>query len=334
MRILLLAIFVAACASAHPTQGAADRYYAITDVNAAGEECDAAAPRVDLAALIHDPRLFIGRCVSVSGIVDGWLVYESEDAFYRGADWNAGEGARYNHIGTYPQEATGVLHERVVHADVVGLVSTCEQFDADPNVIMVLGYCHHFVGPFLRVASIHQRSSPLPRLTGDVERVRIGDLGFAPSTWPDRATVERLASEWLHAIETRDLGAYARLAGRDALDLAQSWSEDAYVFADRNSPFLQFRRVNAPPQLAIFTRKSAGEPAATLVRAVEDSEGFACFCRLSDCTDRWPIFIRDASNEKDRPYVCADIYNGGEPGGAPEWVVRVSRSSQILTEPR
>lgn len=134
-----------------------DEPYIVTDVYAPGDECRQNVRTVALSELIGAPAQFVGKCVRTTGVVAGWLIYVDTDAYHRGADWNHESGAPYRHIGTYPQVATAELGDEVVSADVIGIVDTCERLYGDSNVIMVLGYCHHFSGPFLRVARIERR---------------------------------------------------------------------------------------------------------------------------------------------------------------------------------
>lgn len=134
--------------------------YTITDVKSARDECGDDAPQTELQDIIREPDRFAGQCVRVSGVVDGWLIYVNRAAYRRRANWNHQSNSPYRHIGTYPQEATEAVSGRGVQIDAIGKVDTCERLDSDPHVFMVLGYCHHFSGPFLRVARIQRASNP------------------------------------------------------------------------------------------------------------------------------------------------------------------------------
>ena len=269
------------------------------------------------------------------GIVAGWLVYADVDALYLAAQrtWDQVEPIPYRHVGTYPQTATSVLHNRVVRAEVTGVVRTCAELHG-PNVMMVLGYCHHYSGPFLQVARIAQRSGLITRRAGEAERVRIGTLGFAPAEWADYAAAEAVAREWLRSIQVRDLEAYARLVDHD-LDLSDIDSVEHYVFEARRSPFREFRGSRGAPQFAMFVYKPPGAATATLEEATTYREVEACFCRRPNCDDRWPISLLDAGNQDRRPYICANIFDAAdEEDSTRRWIVRVELDWDVMREPR
>lgn len=321
------------CAAA--AQERESRSYVVTDVPSAHDQCDRSAPRIDLASLIVDPTPYLGRCIRAEGIVSGGLLFTDVDALYLAAQrtWDLDDPPAYRHVGTYPQTATSVLGGRIARTEVIAIVRTCSELGG-PDVMMVLGYCHHYSGPFLQVARIARRSGAITRRVGEAERVRIGTLGFAPPDWEDRAAVEAVAMQWLRSIQAGDLATFARLAGHDELDVTDRDSYEHYVFEARHSAFAQFRGSNVTPQFAMFIYKPPGALAATMEEATTYREAEACFCRIQDCTGRWPISSGDSGNHERRPYICTNIFDAsGDDDSERLWVLRTGIDNELMREP-
>ena len=160
------------------------------------------------------------------------------------------------------------------------------------------------------------------RLTGEVDRARVGSLVAAPADWRHLAFVEERARLWISALQAGDRAGFVRLhvAGEPEAE------EAADLAFGRHRGFADIRR-GRTPQRAIFVSRSAGD-------GDEDYSTTICFCRLDDCADRWPISAFDADNREDRPYVCTRLvpFTVFRRGEVPAFITR--RSPHGLPEPR
>lgn len=330
--VLCGAIIAACLTPLASAQQSSDEGEIITDVSPSDSACTMeTAHRISLQNLARYPQRYVGQCVRTSGVIDGWSIFASVEALYSATDQDA-HSDRPSRIGSYPQAAFESLAGNVVFGDVAGVAENCDTFA--PSAMMFLGYCHHYGGAFLIISAL-EPGSPVVRRVGPTERRQIGTLGFAPANWEDRNTIERMASDWIASIENHDLAALARLSGRDLneANLADENSDEHFMIAAVDSPFVEFRAPREHHQLALFVTKAPGEGRATLTRARRDREAYACICRIDDCTGVWPISVGDAWNEASHPYVCADIYNGSGDGEAAHWYVQSHRSWRTMREP-
>ena len=291
------------------------------------------ARAVDMHDVARHPERYSGTCVVANGVVSGWFLFDSVDSLYRRTDDDGQNRAPSGRLGLYPQAASDDL-PGVVQGDVVGVVGTCNALEG-PNVIMVLGYCHHYGGAILIVSKITPTSAVMTRRTSERDRQRIGDLAFAPVAWRDLPAITSRAWQWLRAIENGDIAEFARLAHEqpENMRVDDANSEAHAVFSAEDSPFAYLRGSHTTPQLAVFVEKRPGDLVASMAHVTFAREAHACFCRESDCRGRWPISESDAANASQHPYVCADIYHAASPD-SPLWVVSTRVWSNGLGEPR
>jgi hypothetical protein len=303
-RVWILAALFAACTVAQTAPGLAgdDRAYVVYGPIVPPKNCSARlAHPVRLESLASNPTRYLGRCLRISGLLIGRTLFTDVDGYYlRGAyesdSFHSGED-RF-HIGLYMDDplAEKIQTAQAFQTTVIGVAGSCEQLWG-PNVMMLIGTCHYAGGAILAAASL--TPVPLLRLTGESARIRVGNMHVAPADWPERATVTAFANRWLHDIESGDAADYGIVNGSDQYpDTAD------LVFHDIPSPFETFRGTSIQPQLEIFlTHDQPPHHPDELHRVT-----ISCFCRIADCTGRWPISTMDAANAPQRPYVCMTLY--------------------------
>lgn len=315
---LAFAVFLSAPALA---QSAADGQF-VSDIHA--KPC--VGRPVQLRDIAHNPSTFEGQCVRTRGIVHGWGLFTNVAAIYDRSERDSAE-----RVGLYPQGVAEDLNG-AVEADVTGVVGDCGAFRS-PDILMVLGYCHHFGGAYLAVTNISPRGGQIARLVGEHNRVRYGDLAFAPPRWSQLPVVRDLAERWRLSVFHHDLAAYARLSGREetSLDPSDRASGEYLLFTATDSPFAFLRGRVSPPETAIFVPKEPGHARADPRRTKEDREALVCFCRTDDCRSLWPISESDARDDPVRPFACIEVYAAfGHPDA---WIVRLHTGGNGLAEP-
>lgn len=107
-----------------------------------------------------------------------------------------------------------------------------------------------------------------------------------------------LANRWLADIETGNIADFRTISGRPPSDDMVS-----LAFTATPSPFERFRGNRVQPQAALFVPRDPERAG----NAQYGTVGVSCFCRIDDCTGRWPISTLDTDNTVQRPYVCTTI---------------------------
>lgn|GEM_PF-2459855 len=250
-----------------------------------------------------------GRCVSVTGLSDGFHLYADVESYYRAARAGidpADPNAR-GQVGLNNRRLIRRLRrDRFSEITAIGRVQDCDEMRAIANASLgadeigwVSGYCHTAVGPVIWLTGLRRVRPVVPlRHVGEEARAQYGDLLFAPATWPHRAYVVSRAEAFLRALKSGDRGAFAELHGGS---LNPRGSEAAARLAvDPSSPFADIARGSGSPQTAILLARDDLERE----RQQNQVSATICYCRSGDCTGRWPIASSDADNRPERPYVC------------------------------
>lgn len=300
---------------------------------AATPACTAdAAIRTSVAAIARRPDRFVGRCVTVSGPAAAATIYTHAEGTYlahRGRGGHAsGPPASLHRVGLY--SPNGALRERdarspVVHLTVTGTVDTCARMQqraeaggsGEMRVFTLGGYCHWQDGPVIQAATWREHPARhYFRLMGERARARLGSLAEIPEDWPRRPDLEAFAHGFLRALRAGDRAALAELH-----DIAPRGRESSATLRalldDPASVWAEIRR-GPDSEIALFVR-AIGQ-SATLGAASALPEGLACFCRVRNCAQLWPIAWADADNAPQRPYACTFI----EPA---EWLPRRAQLS-------
>ena len=254
--------------------------------------------------IMENPAGYSGRCVAVTALTHGFLLFSSVEGYYRAGPLMGGDPAR----DPADRERLGLDNDRIMrrlpqgglhHVTAIGRVQICEQVrdmvsarEAPGTVSWVTGFCHVANGPYLWLHGLRSRGrSGAVRLAGEANRGRIGDLVPAPGSWPHRRFVEVQAGRWLRALQGGDRREFGRIhleaeiGGRRATRLAFG----------RHRGFADIRR--GRPQSIILVRREPPD-------REDDYSSTICFCRTGDCSHLWPIAEIDADNAETRPYVC------------------------------
>lgn len=266
------------------------------------------AEKATLAAIAGDPAAWMGRCVTVKGIYSNERVYADIDAVY---------GVSQASVGGYVDAGESAFG--FWRGEFTGRVSDCAKAAADiesgllrsPGILIDNSRqagCLAPRGPFLLFMS-QGDLSPVKLVRrkpgGSTPGRRGGDLTPAPADWPHLAAVEKLAGEFLAALQAKDAKALGALMR--PYDADQLLKGEATAISDLAKP--------AERQRAIFTYTLPGaDPAKTFASEV-------CYCRTKDCATSWPIARRDADNQLSRPYACVRIDGAVRLDGSWRYVV-------------
>ena len=254
------------------------------------------------------PARYLDRCVTVTGAFAGIRMYSGREGLYLafrfGSDRNDTRANWAHLIGIDNQEMRNQRLRYPQRTTVTGRVDSCERryarIEAAGGIPFLAGYCHYDGGPTIVVATYDISDTRYERMIGEEARRRYGNLVVMPANWLGRAQIEALAAEFLQALRTGD---------RPKLDLLHEIHDESNehdrallseLLENPESVFAQLRR--APPtQTAFFALAAAdGSP-----RGQDDGPAATiCFCRIGDCSGRWPISYNDANNDPERPYVC------------------------------
>ena len=292
---------------------------------AATQPAPAAAPctaetahRTTVQKIGEHRERWTGRCVTVAGVMTSVAMYDSVEGLYEAhrlrQDGNQDPAALRRHrIGLY--SPNNEIRGFRANADglptirVTGTVDTCEQMAAaaraaSPNaIVMMSGYCHYYGGAVVRAAVFDiDASRPHLRLIGEAARRRVGNLVFAPVSWPQLAELRNIGERFRAAIPAGDRAGLMQL---HAFGDASNEHEQRLLGAmldDPASVFAQLRTDRDRPMAIFVDRHEAERLRAGILP--EQPFGTICFCRTSDCTGRWPISSSDADNAPRRPYAC------------------------------
>lgn len=240
--------------------------------------------KATVAEVAADPKAWLGKCITVQGIYSAERVYADADAIY---------GVNSNSIGGYV-DGRGSM-DGFWKGEFAGRVTDCAAAQADldtgllrsPGISLddrVLG-CRKPEGPFLVFMSPRglEPADVLRRLPG----AKGGDLVPAPKDWSETAVLEERADKLLAAFKARDRALLATM-----LPGAYAVGE---LLASTDTPLLSIAP-GAQRQVFVVGRvPGAGDQRFAAV---------TCYCRTKDCSKTWPIALRDADNQPDRPYAC------------------------------
>lgn len=315
----------------------------------AATNCTAAHARnISFQNLALHLNQYKGRCVRVTGVTDGRALFKDLDGLYvvddaitfRSGDYPEGRIGIYWPLEKNPPDLPkdgqmAPSHVKppagVVQIEIVGVPGLCDSLRG-LNVFMVTGYCHSNFGPYFAASRFIVRSAPLKRLTSQDDRWHVGSLAFAPDAWGDLLVVKDVAQQWLRAIQQSDIETYARITGFVGEPNPNNVGSFEYkIFKDPESSFAKFRGTTSIPQMAMFVKKRPGSASADPIQFDQDGV-FSCFCRVDDCSDRWPISTVDAANSPQRPYICT-VISRGDTGGSPRWTASTDFWANDLLEP-
>lgn len=309
-------------------------YEAAADPSAS--ECSPAnAERWDVNALAQDSPLLIGRCVTISGFALGWHVYASPEDMYRHdqaeADrilearqgWFIREGSPYQ-VGIERHELEAAeLGPWAYEVTVTGQVTDCDsrseagwrssfanEVSRSDNLTIVLvnpgGYCHYNSGAvILPIAIEYGDRRTFPRKMGTAARERFGSIRPIPDESSFAEELRTLGIAAHSAIRSGDREALAALSGEAESYWIEGFFEVERAYLDR------VHEQESAPQLALF---ELGLPQhfPDFASNNQRSEGYICYCKEADCSERWPISIKDTLVDSRRPYVC--LYRNGSVG--------------------
>ncbi|QIG80466.1 hypothetical protein [Stakelama tenebrarum] len=303
------------------------------------EPCtEARADRVTITRLAERLGDYEGRCVAITGIVAGSIVYADQEAIYTGmlprSEFGDANPRRVGLRPPYPRPGIDTPPEPGFRrATVTGRVHDCgldwgvEELEGGGMLIsMGSGYCHYNRGAVMGVTSVrYAERLILPRRIGPEAARRIGNIVPAPDDWQYRAIFEPVAAEYRAVLESGDVDRFAEMHGLEGAD-PKDWSRnDDYadliwmlsaVFADSGG-------------LADLRRGRLGEPVFFLERDGEGAEEppsmvIACFFPPDFENDKWPISTADIGSLSWRPYACIVIdyfVRAGDRDAAPSWSI-------------
>lgn len=326
MSAALLASLLLAQAAPAPPQDAPVEEYVVTDTWS-DESC---TPETAVSWRFEAP----GRatnCVTIEGLWVDNRLFVGLDAYYRSSSLYA--GPRTDRLGVYGWRDRLEPPTGPTPARLTGRLGDCEDLTSRPGVVMVFGYCHYTTGPYVALGQA-ETTGPVPeRLTGEMDRTRLGHLTDLPLDSTQGAYAEAQARRWLELVKSGDPAAYAtalELTQPDR-DLEYPESEVHAVFRETGSVFERLR-AERDPALKIWTipppPPEPDEPAAD----PSDIAALACF-RLGAWTeDRWPVSSIDADNHPSRPYACVEIDRWTQDGRSITYH-HVAVREEGLTEP-
>lgn len=272
-----------------------------------------------VAQIGRDPGRFVERCVRISGLLYQGILHDNRDSLYL-ARLNSVDGAGLrsspvHHLWIAGSRRQGLRNEMPVPATVIGRIDTCAQrarrhvvqMLAEPGAIVVASsHCYAAHGQMILASDINLGRTGSERMTGEASRARFGNLSPMPALWPMRARMEAVVQRLLAALRSGDRREAGLIHGigpasRDAAGAADR-TLSAYLFDDPASPWAPFRSA-APSQIAYFVPRLDDSRAAP-----EDVAAVACFCRVGDCSDRWPISSLDVRHQPGRPYACTRLF--------------------------
>ena len=237
-----------------------------------------------LADIAADPKAWLGKCVTVQGVYSNERVYGDLDAVY---------GLNAASIGGYVDNRGNMLG--FWRGEFTGRIADCEkaQSDIDSGLLKSPGIlidntrqagCVNAEGLFLQFMSQGEMKP-----AGFVRRLAPakGDLVLPQKEWDH---VDTLRVQGVRFITALRAGDRAGLKGAAVNDYAveQLLTADDTAFAD-------LRETTGDLPMHILQSTAVKEPAF---------EGQVCWCLKKSCEKLWPIDMRDADNQKGRPYAC------------------------------
>jgi hypothetical protein len=294
------------------------------------------AIQTDVRAISVHPEKWFGRCVSLQGYTSLYTFYDDVGGLYRRSANDEADRPNDGWLGLYVVPGGG-LRTDFHRASVFGIVDSCERIyeraeaALQPNeIIFLTGYCHYTSGLILQRAEvIYQGQARFMRQIGERKRASMGDLAPASATNPVPPAVRAKIEAWRIAFRAADeaklrsiVQPYDWTADRRP-DLAKRLGP---ALTGAAGPFKRLRDSELAP--AFFSERVDEEDLQDGVSA----DWFACFCKVSDCSGRWPIATFDATAQASRPYVCLRIYKAFDGSGVLE--IGLSSIGNGLIEPK
>ena len=283
----------------------------------------------------RDPERWLDRCIRLEGYVRWNRYYADVAGAYSAHATDAADRMNDGWLGLYlPGQLTADLRRGTVW----GVLQDCHRnyeraaAEAGPNtLVMMLGYCHYTSGLNLQRGGFRPSgAAAFERQTGAVARALFGDLIEATAEHGPPPEMVELADRFLDALRRGEEAALAELVGPWSEVLEDEASEDAFnafIRGEGPSPIADLRGTQQP-QRRYFREKTPSSDAEF---------GYAerwhvCFCRLGDCTGRWPISAWDSATLAHRPYVCLRGINEQSLEQAPNRLA-LDRADNGLLEP-
>jgi len=271
--------------------------------------------RATVSQIAANPDKYQGRCVAIKAVMQREFLFENVDGVYLQPRDTLNPASSGFRIGL--DNLSGHVSEFYRHVSILGRVQDCESVRngvhnsaAENEVVMVVGYCHYFNGPYVWVHDLRYRDgAPFERRMGSYDREDYGDLEPAPEDWQHRFKVEALSREFLQALRSKDRD---RLAGLHFRDVGLEWRQDEaelldFLLSSDTSPFSSIRSDRTTPQEIILVERSRLREASQSPAGIADYSAIVCFCREKSCSGRWPIATFDADNVPARPYACTEL---------------------------
>jgi hypothetical protein len=295
-----------------------------------------------------------GRCVVVRGIRMRERLYSSREATLDPRDIY-GESTPHSLV-VYP-DGRRRAEEPPRWIDITGRVGSCAWENAvvadmqarSPNeIIMVAGYCHTSLAPYVRPTTIADAGDgPIRRFTEAETPLDRRPLIELPGGMEAPQAHLLAARGLVTAIATRDEAEFLRLTQPDIRDdydklhgsRPPDWLRDriAEVRSKLNDPRIAARFGPLAPlagrEEKVFIERSE-LPSAGEVFSEKEARLVVCWCGSAHCAGRWPVTLDDADNDASRPYACVRT-NGYFIGLTQEWAVQATAETypRGLSEP-
>lgn len=291
------------------------------------------ATAVTFADIAARSGALIGKCVALSGLWGGRVLYNGMEGYYlAGPRLGSPALTPDRAIGVYARESlmAALGHEGPRYATIVGILGTCAALS--DGAIMVMGYCHYAWGPYIAASATELAPGRVTRQVSETARTRWGDLQVLPDSDPERAELESVAMHWLRALRSADVEDFARLQDIPMSEVDMSDENGVFyaAFVASDSSFAALRARKTTPPIILFRQKRE-QAADDDDASTAESHFVACVCAAKDCTGRWPIAGFDAANAPERPYVCTVVTHA--PGDAQPWAVETSVDWSRMPEP-
>jgi hypothetical protein len=265
-----------------------------------------------------------GRCVIVRGIRMRERLYSRREATL---DFIELYGRSTPHsLVIYPDGRPGT-EEAPRWVEITGRVGNCAWENEvvaamqakNPNeILMVAGYCHTSLAPYIRPSRIQASGSePIPRFTEADTPVALRLLVEVPDATAIPQNQIIAARSLVAAISRRDEAAFLRITepelrgDYDKLHGAKppDWLRDRIgevhaKFTDgRMTELFSALSPLAGREEKIFVER---DELASDTKSAPDklSRLVICWCRTAHCSGRWPVAPYDADNDVSRPYAC------------------------------
>lgn len=144
-----------------------------------------------VAEIAANPQQYKLRCVAITGVIHGIYVSDTVDGVYVQPRERGNPSSNGLTLGL--DDIRGHVSDEFRHVSILGRVEDCNSLrrivvSPEGDILMTLGYCHYFSGPFLWVKDLrYRRGPPIERRMNSCDRKDYGDLQPAPEDCPRRA---------------------------------------------------------------------------------------------------------------------------------------------------